>query len=105
MQLTFKSDELHALCSSDVLLMRRFGLNGPIVGRRVRVLMNAPRLKDVTVRPPDRRRLEPAYGPRALSVCGKEAGRIYFQALGPPDISLEDVESIEIFAIGEGAAE
>lgn len=105
MQLTFETDELRELCGSHSLLMRRFGPQATIVRRRILVLWNATRLGDVTTRAPDRRRLEPAFGPRALSVCAKDAGRIYFRAMRPVGTALEDVDSIEIFAIGEGSRE
>jgi hypothetical protein len=108
MHLTFESDELRALCGSNALLTRRFGPHGILVRRRILVLWNAQRLGDVTVRPPDRRRLEPGFGPRALSVCARDAGRIYFRALriaGNPAATLEDVDSVEIFAIGDGSRE
>lgn len=104
MQLTFETDELRALCGSDALLVRRFGPHAIIVRRRILVLWNAPCLGDVTMSPPDRRRLEPAFGPRALSVCARDAGRIYFRALKSGGATaLEDVDRIEIFAIGEGS--
>jgi hypothetical protein len=105
MDVSFATDELQELCSTAALLTRRFGADGLIVRRRLLVLRNAPRLRDVTTTPPDRRRLEPAHGPHAVSVCAKDAGRIYFRAGTrgrDPASGLEDAQAIEIFAIGEG---
>jgi hypothetical protein len=105
MHLTFETDALRALCNSRELLAARFGRHSLVVERRLLALWNAPTLRDVTMQPPDRRRIEPAYGPRAMSVCAREAGRIYFHARRRDSgarSDLDDAEAIEIFAIGEG---
>jgi hypothetical protein len=103
MYLSFSNDGLRALCNSRSLLRDRFGEHSMIVERRLLTLATARVLGDVSVRPPDRRRPEPEIGPDAVSVCVREAGRIYFKACGlagkdlPP---LEEVDHIEIFAVG-----
>lgn len=105
MHLNFATLELEALCNSSAQLDRKFGKSAQIVRLRLLCLWNAPKLRAVTVKPPDRRMLEPGHGQRAMSVCVRDAGRIYFHAgshgsriVGP----IEDVDVIEIFAIGKG---
>lgn len=104
MYLSFADDDLRMLCNSGALLRRRFGERAALVELRLTALSNAKVLGDITMRPPDRRRTEPDIGPAAASVCARDAGRIYFQALGlsSGDASdWEQVDQIEIFAIGE----
>ncbi len=103
MKLGFKTEELCALCNTRVLLAERFGEFSPIVERRLLTLALASKLGEVTVSAPDRRRIEPTLDPRAVSVCAREAGRIYFYAGAPNDRSrpnFEEVDYVEIFAIG-----
>lgn len=106
MQLSFENNELRELCNSRARLTKRFGPHAKMVERRLLALLNAPRLGDITIKPPDRRRIEPAYGPKAFSVCAREAGRIYFKAgrsvRGDTD-NFDEADFIEIFAIGEGS--
>ena len=102
MHLSFENDELRDLCNSGARLAKRFGRHADVVQRRLLALLNAPRLGDITVKPPDRRRIELAYGPKAFSVCAREAGRIYFKAGRSVD-NLDDADFIEIFAIGKGS--
>ena len=50
--------------------------------------------------------MEPLYGPRAMSVCIRDAGRVFFHAGtngSKSDGALDDVDAIEIFAIGKGS--
>jgi hypothetical protein len=104
MHLTFETDALRELCNSRELLAARFGRHSLIVERRLLALWNAPTLRDVTMQPPDRRRIEPTYGPSAMSVCVREAGRIYFHARHRESgarSELDDADAIEIFEIGE----
>ncbi len=71
--------------------------------QRLRTLANARVLGEVTARPPDRRRLEPDMGLDAVSVCARDAGRIYFRALGLKDRAqpeFDEVDHIEIFSVG-----
>ena len=106
MHLSFKTAALEELCCDSGLLDKRFGRHAQIVRLRLLCLWNAPTLRAVTVRPPDRRIMEPLYGPRAMSVCIRDAGRVFFHA-GPngskSDDALDDVDAIEIFAIGKGS--
>lgn len=105
MQLIFVNDDLRELCNTRARLRDRFGNAGAVIERRLLVLANARVLGEVTMRPPDRRRREPRFGPAAASVCARAAGRIYFRALGIEGRSgdkWDEVEEIEIFAI-EGA--
>jgi len=104
MHLSFENNELRELCNSNARLAKRFGPHASVVQRRLLALFNAPRLGDVTVKPPDRRRIEPAYGPKAFSVCAREAGRIYFKAgrsVRGDANNLDEADFIEIFAIGK----
>jgi hypothetical protein len=103
MYLSFSNDGLRALCNTRALLRARFGDFAMIVERRLLTLANARVLGEVTARPPDRRRLEPDMGPNAASVCARDAGRIYFKALGLKDREepvFDEVDHIEIFAVG-----
>lgn len=102
MQLSFREDELRELCNTQALLRARFGECGVIVARRLLTLSSARVLGEITVRPPDRRRLEPRLGPCAASVCARDAGRIYFNACGldgREQRPFDEVDHIEIFAI------
>ncbi len=106
MYLSFEREVLRDLCNSTALLTRRYGPSVRIVQRRLLTLWNAPKLRDVAISPPDRRRLEPSYGPRAFSVCARDAGRIYFKVCSYGKVvadNIEDADSIEIFAIGDGS--
>jgi hypothetical protein len=101
MHLSFTTDRLRALCNTRGLLRERFGDSSVFVERRLLALSNARILGEITVRPPDRRRLEPVYGPQAASVCVRDAGRLYFRACGLTGRqAIDEVDHIEIFAIG-----
>jgi len=103
MNLSFIDDELRRLCSTRSLLRVRFGECAEVVERRLLTLADAKVLREVTIRPPDRRWREPELGPLAASVCIRDAGRIYFKACGfelANEADFEEVDNIEIFAVG-----
>lgn len=101
MHLSFTTERLRALCNTRALLRERFGEASVFVERRLLALSNARILGEITTRPPDRRRSEPDYGPEAISVCVRDAGRVYFHVCGLGNRqALDEVDHIEIFAIG-----
>ena len=101
--MSFSDDGLRKLCTTRSLLRARFGETSVIVERRLLTLADARVLRDVTIRPPDRRRLEPGLGRLVGSVCVRDAGRIYFKAhslVVERETVFDEVDHIEIFAVG-----
>lgn len=104
MNVSFTDDEMRKLCNTRSLLRARFGDCAEVVERRLLTLADARVLREVTIRPPDRRRREPTLGPLAASVCARDAGRIYFKACSfevANEADFDDVDHIEIFALGQ----
>lgn len=101
-RLSFVNDALRALCNTRARLRAEFGEAADEIELRLWALANADKLEDITIRPPDRRRLEKKLGARVGSVCARTAGRIYFEADSQDDseAALGKATAIQIISIG-----